>query len=52
MTTPLVRLCVRVSNLEAQRMYQGLGYGNLDIWRRYYPNGEDALVMEKRRGRR
>jgi hypothetical protein len=28
-------------------MYEKLGYSNSDIWRAYYSNGEDGLVMSK-----
>jgi ribosomal-protein-alanine N-acetyltransferase len=44
-----VRLCVRESNLEAIRLYEKLGYQVVDTWHRYYKDGADALVMEKRR---
>jgi ribosomal protein S18 acetylase RimI-like enzyme len=46
---PSVRLCVRRSNLGAQQLYLETGYVQVDIWRRYYNGGEDALVMEKGR---
>ena len=44
-----VRLCVRRSNLAAQQLYLETGYVQIDIWKRYYNGGEDALVMEKGR---
>jgi ribosomal-protein-alanine N-acetyltransferase len=44
-----VRLCVRRTNLSAQRLYLETGYVQVDIWKRYYSGGEDALVMEKGR---
>ena len=47
MQMPVVRLSVRRSNLGAQHLYHGLGYYHLDIWERYYEDGEDALIMEK-----
>jgi ribosomal protein S18 acetylase RimI-like enzyme len=44
-----VRLCVRPSNRNAIRLYENLGYHSIDNWSRYYSDGEDALIMEKRR---
>lgn len=44
-----IRLCVRASNEAAIRMYQKEGYLALDIWEKYYSDGENALVMEKMR---
>jgi ribosomal-protein-alanine N-acetyltransferase len=43
-----IRLCVRVSNEGAIRLYERAGYRPIDTWRRYYRGGEDALVMGKR----
>jgi ribosomal-protein-alanine N-acetyltransferase len=41
-----VYLEVRASNLVAQRLYDGLGFEQIDVRRGYYAdNGEDALVM-------
>jgi len=45
--TPTVRLCVRTSNAEAIQMYQNSGYYQLEVWNRYYLDGETAIVMEK-----
>ena len=45
---PRVRLNVRVSNDEAIRLYKQLGYGQVGLWPRYYQDGEDALVLEKK----
>lgn len=42
-----LRLCVRLSNLAAIRLYEKAGYSSVDIWQKYYEDGEDALVMEK-----
>ncbi|MEZ0396437.1 MAG: GNAT family N-acetyltransferase [Anaerolineales bacterium] len=42
-----IRLCVRTSNRPAIQMYLRAGYASVDTWRRYYKDGEDALVMEK-----
>lgn len=43
-----VRLCVRKSNLAAQALYLKRGYILVETWVKYYPGGEDALVLEKR----
>jgi len=42
-----IRLSVRASNQPAQRLYSRFGYSRYDVWRRYYTDGEDALVLEK-----
>ena len=47
MGLPLIKLTVRVSNLGAISLYEQEGYRSVDIWRRYYSDGEDGLVMEK-----
>ncbi|KAF0107266.1 MAG: ribosomal-protein-alanine N-acetyltransferase [Anaerolineaceae bacterium] len=44
---PRVRLCVRASNAAAVEMYRREGYLALDTWKKYYDDGENALVMEK-----
>jgi ribosomal protein S18 acetylase RimI-like enzyme len=44
-----LRLSVRRSNIAAQELYRRAGYSQVDVWRRYYSEGEDALVLEKRR---
>jgi len=44
---PRIRLCVRVSNEPAIRLYQQEGYLAVDTWREYYNDKESALVMEK-----
>jgi ribosomal protein S18 acetylase RimI-like enzyme len=44
---PRVRLTLRRSNLGARRLYDLAGYQQIDVWNRYYRNGEDGLVMEK-----
>ena len=48
MNMPVVKLTVRRSNLEAIRLYEKTGYRQIDIWSKYYHNGEDGLVFEKR----
>jgi len=44
---PRVRLTVRVSNTGAISLYEQEGYRTCDVWRNYYSDGEDGLVMEK-----
>lgn len=41
-----VSLEVRVSNAPAIALYRGLGFRETGTRRRYYENGEDALLME------
>lgn len=45
--TAHVRLSLRRSNEAALRMYSQRGYERVNIWPKYYRNGEDAIVMEK-----
>lgn len=45
--TPRVRLSVRASNSEAFKLYDQEGYHTTDIWKGYYRDGENAIVMEK-----
>lgn len=45
---PMMKLTVRISNESAISMYEKLGYHNSDIWRAYYSDGEDGLVMSKK----
>ena len=47
LTQRRIRLCVRVSNESAIRLYQQEGYLAMDTWREYYNDKENALVMEK-----
>ena len=47
LTQPRLRLCVRVSNESAIRLYQQEGYLAMDTWREYYNDKENGLVMEK-----
>jgi ribosomal-protein-alanine N-acetyltransferase len=44
---PRVKLTVRISNQAAISLYEREGYRTFDIWRKYYNDGEDGLVMEK-----
>jgi len=42
-----MKLTVRVSNRGAISLYEQEGYRTLDLWRGYYGDGEDGLVMGK-----
>jgi ribosomal protein S18 acetylase RimI-like enzyme len=44
---PRVKLTVRISNDGAISLYKKAGYRIVDIWKKYYSDGEDGLVMEK-----
>jgi ribosomal-protein-alanine N-acetyltransferase len=44
---PRVRLTVRMSNHGAISLYQLEGYRTFDVWKSYYSDGEDGMVMEK-----
>jgi len=46
-TMPRVKLTVRLSNRGAVSLYEKDGYRTIDIWKGYYDDGEDGLVMEK-----
>jgi len=45
--TERIRLCARLSNQEAIRLYTNAGYRLVDQWMAYYSDGEDAAVLEK-----
>lgn len=47
MKMPMVRLCVRQSNLAAQHLYRREGYRKIEIWKKYYSGKENAIVFEK-----
>ena len=47
MKFPHIRLTVRISNERAISLYKKEGYRTVDIWNKYYNDGEDGLVMEK-----
>jgi ribosomal-protein-alanine N-acetyltransferase len=47
MSYPRVKLTVRVSNEKAISLYEKEGYRTVEIWKKYYNDGEDGLVMEK-----
>jgi len=44
---PVLKLTVRLSNQGAIALYENQGYRSVDIWKGYYNNGEDGLVMAK-----
>lgn len=44
---PRMRLCVRLTNNSAIQLYENYGYERVNLWKRYYHDGEDAVVMEK-----
>lgn len=44
---PRMKLTVRVSNQGAIMLYEREGYQMVDLWRGYYSDGEDGLVMGK-----
>jgi ribosomal-protein-alanine N-acetyltransferase len=45
--TPRAKLSVRASNQSAISLYEQEGYRTSDIWKAYYNDGENAIVMEK-----
>jgi ribosomal protein S18 acetylase RimI-like enzyme len=49
LATARIRLTLRRSNQAALQLYLGEGYSEVGVWARYYRDGEDAVVMEKRR---
>jgi len=42
-----LRLEVRVGNHGARRFYESLGFGQVERMESYYPDGEDALLLER-----
>ena len=42
-----LKLTVRMSNHAAVSLYEKEGYHTADVWKAYYNDGEDGLVMEK-----
>ena len=49
LSTPRLRLSVRVSNEAAIRLYRDEGYARVDVLQNYYKDGEAAIVMQKSR---
>ncbi|HVM73203.1 MAG TPA: GNAT family N-acetyltransferase [Anaerolineales bacterium] len=47
LNAPRLRLCVRLDNAPAIRLYEQEGYLRVGTWKEYYNDGGDALVMEK-----
>lgn len=47
MGTARVRLTLRESNAGAHQLYLQEGYTQIDVWNRYYRDGEAGIVMEK-----
>jgi ribosomal-protein-alanine N-acetyltransferase len=45
--TRRVRLTLRASNAVALSLYRQAGYQEVDLWRKYYRDGEDGIVMER-----
>ncbi|MHB8192297.1 MAG: GNAT family N-acetyltransferase [Bellilinea sp.] len=42
-----IKLSVRRSNWPAIQLYENEGYRQVDVWKKYYVDGEDALVLAK-----
>jgi len=42
-----IKLSVRKGNLPALNLYYKNGYVHKEIWKNYYVDGEDAIVLEK-----
>ena len=47
LTVGRLRLSVRASNLAALALYRRFQFQQVEVWPRYYHDGEDALVLEK-----
>lgn len=44
---PRIRLSVRQSNQPAIQLYLKHGYQQIEVWRKYYKGGDNALIFEK-----
>ena len=42
-----IRLSVRASNDAAIHLYEREGYERVEVWHRYYQDGEAAIIMQK-----
>jgi ribosomal-protein-alanine N-acetyltransferase len=49
LSTPRLRLSVRLSNHAAIRLYREEGYAQVDVFQNYYRDGEAAILMQKSR---
>ncbi len=47
LNVPRIKLTVRMSNHGAIALYEQEGYKTADVWKAYYNDGEDGVVMEK-----
>ena len=47
LTVGRLRLSVRASNQAALALYRRFQFQQVEVWPRYYHDGEDALVLEK-----
>jgi [ribosomal protein S18]-alanine N-acetyltransferase len=47
LSTPIIKLTVRQSNLGAIALYEKFGYQHVEVWQRYYSSGEPGVVMRK-----
>ncbi len=45
-----VLLEVRAGNVAALRLYESCGFAQISVRRRYYPDGEDALILQWQAG--
>lgn len=43
----VITLEVRASNVAARKLYEKNGYIQMNISKKYYPDGEDAIIMTK-----
>ena len=44
---PRIRLSVRQSNQPAINLYEKHGYQQVEVWKKYYRGGDNALIFEK-----
>ncbi len=47
LNVPRIKLTVRMSNFGAITLYEQEGYKTTNIWKSYYNDGDDGVVMEK-----